>query len=282
MPVKIAVNTWLFALRFTDRSLPILDTARELGFEAVEIALSEPGDFDGRKMRAEFSRRGLTCSSVAVICGEGRDLRGSKEEQRAALEYLKACIDTTGELECGLMNGPLYSRVGRADAKPGDPRQEQLRLVADHLRALDEHAEKRGVRLAIEPILRFETDLINTCAEALELISMTGSARLGVHLDTFHMNVEEANPVLAVVRAGARLLNVHAADNHRSAPGTGAFDWQGLRDALRYIGYEGYLTIEAFHPDAPEISFPAAVRRKQVPTNLEVGRRGLAFLRSLF
>jgi D-psicose/D-tagatose/L-ribulose 3-epimerase len=202
MPVKIAVNTWLFALRFTDQACPSW-TPRANWASGRGDRPCGTRDIASRKMRTEFSRRGLTCSSVAVICGEGRDLRGSKEEQRAALEYLKACIDTTGELECGLLNGPLYSRVGRADAKPGDPRQEQLRLVADHLRALDEHAEKRGVRLGIEPILRFETDLINTCAEALELIALSGSERLGVHLDTFHMNVEEANPVLAVVRAGA-------------------------------------------------------------------------------
>jgi len=282
MAVKIAVNTWLFALRFTDERVALLDSVRDLGFEAVEISLMEPGDIHGRKMRGELTRRGLTCSSVAVICGEGRDLRGTAEEQRAALEFLKGCIDTTADLECGLLNGPLYSRVGRTDAKPTDPRQEQLRTVAAHLRALEEYAQKRGVLLAIEPILRFETDLINTCAEALELIALTGSPRLGVHLDTFHMNVEEANPVLAVVRAGGRLLNLHAADNHRSAPGTGAFDWQGLRDALHHIGYDRYVTIEAFHPDAPDISFPAAVRRKQVPTNADVGRRGLAFLRALF
>ena len=282
MAVKIAVNTWLFALRFTDERVAILDSVRELGFEAVEISLMQPGDFNCKRMRGELSRRGLTCSSVAVICGEGRDLRGTAEQQRAALEFLKGCIDTTADLECGLLNGPLYSRVGRTDAKPSDPRQEQLRVVAAHLRTLDEYAEKRGVQLAIEPILRFETDLINTCAEAMELIAMTGSSRLGVHLDTFHMNVEEANPVLAVVRAGSKLLNVHAADNHRSAPGTGAFNWQGLRDALRYIDYDRYVTIEAFHPDAPDISFPAAVRRKQVPTNMDVARRGLAFLRSLF
>ncbi len=282
MAIQIAVNTFLFASRFTDEQLPVLSTIRELGFEAVEIALVEPGDFDPRKVRRALAERGLALPSVATVCGPGRDLRGTPEEQRAALDFLKRCIDVTADLECGLLGGVLYSRCGRADPVPPELRREQLRTVAGHLQEVCAHAGKRGVLLAIEPIIRFESDLLNTCHEAMELVAAVGSPQLGVLLDTFHMNTEEANSTLAVVEAGAKLLAIHASDNHRGAPGTGAFDWQGFRDALRRIGYGRAIAIEAFHPDVPEISYAAAVRRKRSPTNAALARQGLAYLRALF
>lgn len=283
MPIRIGINAFLFASRFTNEQIPLLATLRDMGFEGVEIPVLEPGDFDSGQVRRQLQALGWPCCGLSSICGPGRDLRGTVEEQQAALGFIRSCIDAASDLECGLVGGPLYSRVGRTDAIGPAERTEQLKLVAGHLRGLGEYAQKRGVRLALEPLIRFESDLINTCREALELIGTVGSPPwLGLHLDTFHMNTEEANPSLAVVEAGARLFGLHVADNHRGAPGTGAYDWQGFRDALRLIGYDGYVTLETFHPDVPEISYAAAVRRWKEPTNVGLARKGLDFLKALF
>jgi len=280
--MKFAAHTFLFAFPFTDESLPVFRTIREIGFEAVELSFNEPGDFDPHKVKKALQEQQLECCALCGLFGQGRDLRGTPEEQDDACTFIRTCIDTCSELECVLLSGPLYSRVGRTDPTTGEQRQEQLKIVARHLNELCCYAEGKGVLLAVEPLIRFESDLINTCQEALELIDEVTSPQLGVHLDTFHMNTEETNPSLAVIEAGKRLFHVHAADNHRGAPGTGTFDWKGFTDALRYVEYDRAIVLEAFHPDMPEISYAAAVRRKTAKTNIELARQGLGFLKALF
>lgn len=275
-------HSFLFTFPFTDRSTHVFRTIREIGFEAVELSFNGPGDFDPKRVRKALRQQELECCALCGLFGPGRDLRGTTEEQEGARTFIRSCIDTCAELECGLLSGPLYSRVGRTDPTTYDQRREQLKTVAAHLHQLCDYGADKGVRLAVEPLIRFETDLINTCGEALELIEMVSHPQLGIHLDTFHMNTEETNPAIAIIQGGERLYHVHAADNHRGAPGSGTFDWKGFRDALGYIGYNQAIVLEAFHPDVPDISYAAAVRRKTSASNVELARQGLAFLKILF
>lgn len=280
--MTFAVHNFLFSFPFTDESISVFRIIREIGFEGVELSFNGSGDFDPKIVRKALREQELECCALCGLFGPGRDLRGSAEERKGACDFIRSCIDTCAELECGLLSGPLYSRVGRTDPSNRKQRQEQLKIVADHLNKMCDAASAAGVRLALEPLIRFETDLINTCGEALELIDLVSHPQIGVHLDTFHMNTEETNPTLAIMAAGKRLFHIHAADNNRGAPGSGTFDWHGFRDALGSIDYDGAIVLEAFHPDVPEISYPAAVRRKTAETNIDLAKQGLAFLKALF
>jgi len=275
-------HNFLFEFPFTDKSTAIFQTIREIGFQAVELSFSGSADFDPKLVKKALRENELSCCALCGLFAPNHDLRGSPEEQDGARSFIRTCIDTCAELECDLLSGPLYSRVGRTDPTTHTERQEQLKIVASQLHELCEYAAGKGIQLALEPLIRFETDLINTCSEALDLIEMTGHPQLGVHLDTFHMNTEETNPSLAIIQAGKRLFHIHAADNHRGAPGSGSFDWKGFRDALLYTGYDRAIVLESFHPDVPEIAYAAAVRRKTAPTNIKLARRGLEFLKALF
>ncbi|MFP4561870.1 MAG: sugar phosphate isomerase/epimerase family protein [Spirochaetia bacterium] len=277
----LGVNTFLYTSRFTDSSVEIFPRIAEVGFDGVEITLQEPGDFDPGSVKAALDSNGLSCLSLCGLLGECRDLRGSGEEQEASRRFLEYCIDTAARLGCRFVSGPLYSRVGRAAYEEPEARELQLRTTAKHLADLCDYAARREITLGIEPLIRFETDLVNTCEEALNLIERIGRRNIGVHLDTFHMNVEELDPVLAVVRAGERLVNLHCSDNNRGAPGTGSFGWEGLFRALKFIGYTGPVILESFHPDAPEISYAAGIRRMTEKSNDELARRSHAFLSSL-
>jgi len=280
--MKFGANTFLFTSRFTSRDTDKLEQIRDIGFSGVEVTLQEPGDFDIKEVKEALTRTGLECCSFCGLMIEGRDLRGTEEEQRNAREFITLCIDQAAELECGLVSGPLYSTVGKTGRYTNEQRQEQLKQAAGNLEELCGYGENLGVALALEPLLRFETDFINTCAEALELVEMAGHPNLGIHLDTFHMNVEETNPATAVLQAGQKLFNIHAADNHRGAPGTGAFNWKGFADAVKFIHYDRYIILESFHPDVPDISYAAAVRRKFAPSNTALAKQGLRFLQALF
>ncbi len=280
--MKIGVNTFLFTSRFTGEDVRHFKTIKDLGFDGVEITLQEPGDFTPVVVRKALDESSLSCLSFCGLMTPGRDLRGSTEEQESADGFIRYCIDTAVTLGSPLVSGPLYSSVGRTDAVPAAEKEKQFAAAAGSLRELAAYAAEKGISLAIEPLIRFETDMINSCNEALALIDAAGAENLGVHLDTFHMNVEESSPVTAVIEAGEKLFNLHVSDNTRGAPGTGSFNWKGFADALRYIGYSGPVLLESFHPDVPEISFAAAVRKSASGSNMKLAEQSLRFLRALF
>ena len=278
----LGVNTFLFTSPFTTAKLDLLEDIASAGFDGVEIALENPEDIDPPLVRRKLNQLDLRCCAVCGVFGAGRDLRGDEQEQRGAKDFIRKGIAIAEELECNLFAGPLYSRTGRAAPESDNSRREQWNRVVGHLSAHSQEAESRGIRLAIEVMNRFATDFINTCDQALELIEEVDSPALGVHLDTFHMNIEEKSMTAAVTKAGSRLFHFHVADNDRSAPGKGAIDWISIKNALEEVGYDESIVIESFMPDIRIGGTVPSVWRKLAPDGHTLAREGLAFLRDLF
>ena len=143
-------------------------------------------------------------------------------------------------------------------------------------------ADAHGIRLAVEPLNRFETSLFNTVEQTLALLDAVDHPALGLLLDTFHMNIEERGPGGAIRRAGDRLVHFHACGNDRGAPGNDGIDWLAVRDALTDVGYTGTITIESFTSANQTIATAASIWRPLAPTQDALARDGLAFLRGLF
>jgi len=280
--VKFGINTFLFTSPFTDLSIKLVKEFREMGFDGVEVALENSGDFDYGNLKKALTDNGLECCSVCGAYGEGRDLRGSTKEQEGSKQYIHDCIDACAALGCDVFVGPHYSRVGRASFEPAGVKNEQWKVVVKNLKEVCAYAEEKGVYLAVEPLNRFETDFINVCADVLRLIDDVGSPMLKVHLDTFHMNIEEKSLSMAILAAGAHLYHVHSSENDRGAPGTGTVDWKGVADALKKIGYNRYVVIESFTPDVEIIAKAASIWRETEKSNTALAQKGLRFLEGLF
>ncbi len=280
--MKTGINTFLFASPFTDKSLDMIPEFKKMGFDGVEIALENRGDFDYKKVLKALKDNHLECCSICGAFGPGRDLRGSEEEQKGSKRYIKDCIDACSALECDLFVGPFYSRVGRAQMEDEDARKKQWDLVVKNLREVASYAEKSGVYLAMEPLNRFETDFINICSDAKRMIEAVGSPTIKIHLDTFHMNIEEKSLPAAILTAGELLYHVHTSENDRGAPGTGTVDWKGVKEALEFLGYSRYLVIESFTPDVEIIAKAASIWRTTEKSNAALAKKGLDFLRTLF
>jgi len=280
--VKFGINTFLFASPFSNKSLKILKNFKEMGFDGVEIALENRGDFDCKETLKALKDNALECCSICGAYGEGRDLRGSKSEQEGGKRYIRDCIDACAALECDLFVGPHYSMVGRSGFEEEDKKKEQWRTVVKNLKEACNYARDRGVYLAVEPLNRFETDFINICSDALKLINEVSSPMLKIHLDTFHMNIEEKSLSMAIIDAGDKLYHVHASENDRGAPGTGTVNWKGVRDALKRINYNKYVVIESFTPQVAIIAKAASIWRETEKTNVDLARKGLSFLKGLF
>lgn len=277
--MQFGINTFLFTSPFTNASTPWFSKFKEWGFDGVEIAVEDATDFDANFVRAELDRYGLRAGVVCAAMAPGRDLRGTADEQAEGLAYLNSLLDIMPTLGATILAGPLYSAVGRAEQTSPEDYQQQLNTVAGHLRGLANRAESLGLRLAIEPLNRFETDFINTCEQALRLVEAVNSPALGLHLDTFHMNIEEKNLPDTLRRAGDKLWHLHACGTDRGTPGNDHTDWPGIAAALREIGYDGYATIESFTVDVKTIAKAAAIWRAIEPSREEIAVKGVQFLR---
>ncbi|ACT95739.1 sugar phosphate isomerase/epimerase family protein [Dyadobacter fermentans] len=279
--MKFGINTYLFSSPFTNESTSIFPQFKSWGFDFVEIALEDPAHIDPHTVRKALDDNGLECRSVCAATGPGRDLRGTRKDQVTAIEYVEALIRIAPVLGSKLVAGPIYSAVGRAELVPEDQKRKQWELVAGNLKALADFAAKHDVKIAIEPLNRYETDFINTCDQALRMIDNVGSDALQVHLDTFHMNLEEKDPAQAIRKAGHRLGLLHASGSDRGTPGNDQINWDRIFAALDAIHYPGDIVIESFTPDVKVIAKAASIWRQVEPSREAIAVDGLHFLRSL-
>ncbi len=277
--MRFGINTFLFTSPFTTESTTLFKKFKAWGFDTVEIAIEDPAHIDPIHVKRELDKAGLVCGSVCACMGPDRDLRGTPENQKTGLEYMLTLIDQMVALDCPSLIGPVYSAVGRADAVPPDEYQEQWKTVVRHLKTLAKYAELRGRQVCLEPLNRFETDFINTCDQGLKMIRAVGSPALKLHLDTFHMNIEEKDQAAAIRKAGKLLGHFHACGSDRGTPGNDHIDWRGIAAALKSVGYKQDVVIESFTQDVKVIARAAAIWRKIEPSRNEIAVKGVKFLK---
>jgi D-psicose/D-tagatose/L-ribulose 3-epimerase len=277
--MRFGINTFLFTFPFTNASTRWFKTFKQWGFDTVEIAIDDPANVDPVHVKRELDKSGLACGSVCGCFGADRDLRGDESAQRASGEYVRTLIDQMVVLGCPALIGPVYSAVGRiGGAEPAEYRA-QWRTVVNNLKPLCAYAAARDCQICVEPLNRFETDFVNTVDQALKLVKDVGSPALKIHLDTFHMNIEEKNQAAAIRKAGRLLGHVHACGSDRGTPGKDHIDWKGIAAALKAVRYAGDVVIESFTKDVKVIAKAAAIWRQIEPSREEIATHGVKFLK---
>ena len=280
--MRLGINTFLFTSPFTNESTKLFPQFKKWGFESVEIPIEDPSHIDPAHVKRELEKAGLVCGSVCACMGPDRDLRGTPENQETGKAYIKAIIDQAKQLGGAKVIGPVYSAVGRADAVEPKEYAKQWKTVVKHLKDIARHAQKQGVIIALEPLNRFETDFINTADQALRMVNDVGSPNLMVHLDTFHMNIEEKNQAAAIKKVGKLLAHVHACGSDRGTPGGDHIAWPEIVKALKAVKYDGDVVIESFTTDVKVIARAAAIWRQIEPSNQDIAAKGVKFLKKAF
>jgi sugar phosphate isomerase/epimerase len=234
-----------------------LARAAALGYDGVELAVRDPGAVDADALGQEARRAGVAIAALGTgqaYLAEGLSLTADDPEvRRRAVERLRAHLALAARWGAVVIVGLLRGRLAGS-------REVTDRRMREALDAVLPDAERLGVRLAIEPINRYETDYLATVEEVLELVDRVGSPRVGVLADTFHMNIEEVSIEDALRRCGERLFHVHVADSNRRAPGWGHLDFAGIVGVLDAIGYGGYLSAEILPLPDPDQAAAQAVR----------------------
>ena len=277
---EIGVNTWVWTSPLTDAGVAdLLRRIAGMGFDAVELPLENAGDLTVPVVSDVLAETGLTPCVVGAMA-PGRDLVDPSCVADTQ-DYLRACIDFAAGIGARSVCGPFYASTGRVWRMDADQRQTAYDDLRTHLAPVVDHAVAQGVRLGIEPLNRYETSLVNTVDQALTALEPLLGEGLGLALDSYHLNIEERSSADAVRAAGQHLAHVQVCGSDRGAPGGDQTDWTALVSALDDVGYDGPLVIESFTADNASIATAASIWRPLAPTQDELARDGLSFLRSL-
>ncbi|MDQ8184206.1 sugar phosphate isomerase/epimerase [Pelagicoccus sp. SDUM812002] len=280
--MKFGASTWLWTSPFDGSDLSILKQIAELGFSFVEIPVEDPTAIDRFAIKAAMVEYGLE-TIVCTAVDEERDFSSPEPSVvETAQRYFEDCIELAKLWSSPLVVGPLYAPVGKARLSTEGERQLEWERSVANLRRLAATAGEAGVKLGIEPLNRFETDMINTVEDAMKMVEDVASPHLGVSLDSFHMSIEEVDFREAIRQAGDSLVHLQVSDSHRGVPGDGNSDWDGLRAGLQDIGYTGKISIESFSPDSSSLAEAVCIWKRFTPTQDEFAARGLQFLKSWY
>lgn len=252
-----------------DRLLPPI-TAH--GVSVIETPLLDPQTYDSLGTRRAAERYG-----VEIVCSLGlpneMDVMTRGNE---VADYLAFALKVARDAGAGALSGVTYGSIGKRSGKPVTAAE--LDAIARLIDKTSRAARELNMRLGIEPCNRYETHLLNTARQSAELIERVGADNVFIHLDTYHMNIEEVSMAEGFADAGKHLGYVHLSESNRGVPGRGTLDWKGTFEGLKSVGYDGIMTLESFVYLAPEIASGLAVWRPVAERPADVIDVGLPFL----
>lgn len=273
--IRFGAHAFLWIGEWTpERGDAAIEAAGEAGFDFLEIPLLHPDAFDAARHRAKLEAVGIgaTCS-LSLPAGAH-----APAHPEAALAFLTQALDQTEAVGADVLCGCIGYALGELTGEP--PRPEERETVAAVLRELAADAERRGIELALEACNRYETYLYNTLADTRDTVLEVGSSALGVHADTYHMNIEEEGFRRPLVETADVLTYIHMSESHRGLVGSGTVAWDEVWSALAEIDYRGRLVLESFAAINPDLRAATCLWRPPNQPPGVLARDGLAFLRA--
>ncbi|WP_326983638.1 sugar phosphate isomerase/epimerase family protein [Chryseobacterium sp. MYb264] len=275
MNIKFGASllSWITPVWTPEAGKYAIEKTAQSGFDLIEILLPPSMEVNSREVKKQ-----LKTHDLGVVCS----LNLPKDAHiafypKVAEELIKKAIDKTAELETDLLGGVLHGGIG---AFSGNPLTEtEAEIIVDVWSTVADYAKEKGVNIAIEPINRYESYVCNTAQNVLELISKTEKDSLFVHLDTFHMNIEERNFYDPIIFAGKKLKHLHMTESHRGMLGEGTVCWDELFRALKEIDFEGNLVLENFSSSIPGMQQMVSLWQKSPYEAEELAKRSLDFMR---
>ena len=286
MENPIGIISMQFVRPFKTKNLELFEVIRALGFDFVELLMPEPEDgLDLGDIRKSLSDNDLGVVLAARVNTERSIVSDDRKARQGGIDYLKTCIDAAAAIGADIVGGPIYGGpLVFAGVRPTPitetERQARFERCIEGLAKASAAAAATTVRLALEPLNRFETDIISTVSQAVEAVDHVDNPALGLLLDTFHMNIEESSITDAIREAGPRIVHFQANENHRGFPGTGHLPWSDIARALRDVGYQGPVSLEPFRRDDDRFGLPIAHWRPPAEDESEKLRQSHTLMRA--
>ncbi len=271
--MKTSFNLLLWSTHITEDQFDLFKTLKDVGYDGVEIPLFEGEVAHFEKVGQALADNGLGCSTVTVATPDADPRKGDD----AAIDHLKWALDCTkacgGDVLCGPWHQPLGEFTGE-----GPTETERDNAAKVHLAAAA-YAQELGLKMAMEYLNRFECYMFTTMADAAAHVRKVNHPAFGTMYDTFHANIEEKDGPAAIRAAKDELVHFHVSANDRGTPGKDHVDFLSAFKVLREIGYDGWMTIEAFGRALPDLAAATKVWRDFFPNKEEVYTDGLRFMK---
>jgi D-psicose/D-tagatose/L-ribulose 3-epimerase len=279
--MKLGMNMLLWSTDVTGAEyLPVFEQLRDLGYEGIEVPIfdtSPPSVERYERLGERLTDLGLEALGVGARSADDSPISPDPAVRLRGLQATNAAVDICAALGARTICGPLGAPLGYFTG--AGPTDEERKHAVESLRAAAEHAATRDVTIVVEYLNRFEMYLINCAADAAALVREVDHPNCRLMYDTFHAHIEEKDPRAALQECRDVLVHFHASENDRGTPGTGQVAWDETFAALKEIGYDGWIVIEAFGDALPDLAAATKIWRRMFDSEEQLARDGGAFIR---
>jgi len=277
MNIKFGASllSWITPVWTPEAGKYAIEKTANTGFDLIEILLPTSMEFDSKEVKGQLRDHNLD-----VVCS----LNLPKEAHipfypKVAEKLIKQAIDKTAELETDFLGGVLHGGISVFSGNPLT--EDEAGIITEVWSKVADYAKEKGVNIGIEPINRYESYVCNTAENVLKLIEKTGKENLFLHLDTFHMNIEENNFYDPIILAGKKLKHIHITESHRGMLGEGNVNWNELFKALNKIDFEGNLVLENFSSSISGMQQMVSLWQKSPYEAEELAVKSLNFMKNI-
>ncbi len=273
---KLGFNLLVWTASVSEEHFPIVDRLKKIGYDGIEICNGHQDPAAYRRLGAHLRNVGMEITCVTVLGADANPVSPDAAVRAKALDGLKWNIDRTVDAGSKLLCGPIHSAF--ATFSRAEPKDEEYQRSAEVLRAAGDYAQQAGVTLALEALNRFECYLCNTMGQLRRLVELTNHPSVRAMFDTHHANIEEKHQANAIRTIAPHLAHVHLSENDRGTPGSGHVNFAEALSTLASVGYDGWMTIEAFSRADPGFANAINVWREFSPA-WDIAEGGHAYLR---
>lgn len=275
--IKFGFNMLLWTADVTEEDFPVLEQIKEWGYDGIEFPIFDDDEAKFKKMGDKLKELGLGCTAVTVCNPEANPISPDPAIREAAVKYLCSCVDMAAAAGATHLCGPIHSALGEFSGSGRT--EEEWEYAKEVLSKAGDHAQEKGVILTVEYLNRFECYFLNCAEDCARFIDEIDHPNVKMMYDTFHANIEEKDIAEAIRTCAKQTVHVHISENDRSTPGEGHVDFETTFKTLKEVGYEGWLTIEAFGLALPDLAAATRIWRKMYPTQEHLATKGLEFMK---
>ena len=278
--MKIGMNLLLWTTDINDQLYPILEQLKEVGYDGVEVPIGDENVNEYKSLGKRIEDLGLGCTCVTSIFEDGNPASADPAIRAKAVEQMKWRIDMAKELGATVICGPYHSAFAYFSGEP--PTEDERKYSTEVMRKSAEYAGENDILLTPEALNRFECYLYNTLDDISNLVKSVDHPNMKMIFDSHHAHIEEKNSAASLLKYGDLIGHVHITESDRGTPGSGQVHWDEIFSSLHKIGYNGWLTIEAFSRNKAEFASGINVWRNFQPTLEEVYEDGLKFIKTMW
>ncbi len=275
MQIKLGMNLLLWGTEIDDRLFPVLEQIKSCGYDGVEIPIFNTDPTAWESWRKKLDELQLSRVAVTINGPDAHQISSDAAMRKSTLERNKLALDCSAVLGSKLLTGPFHSALGVFTGKAST--QQERDWAKENLYQLAEYAKQYGIVLGLEYLNRFESYLVTSTDELIQLVDDINHPNCKLMFDSFHANIEEQNMAAAIQRMGNRLVHVQLSENDRGILGRGHVDFSAILNALDQIGYSGMVSVEAFSTKLAA----ANIWRKMFDSEMQLVQESYHYLKSI-